>query len=192
MSYCTEPEVSAYLGLSEDSDAGLLETFIRAAQGMIERQTGRVFEVTADSTRRFSPVVDCRGRTLYLTHDLADTPTTIVNGDGATLAATDYVTEPRTERPVYAIKLLNSSGVTWAWTTDSEDAIAVTGKWGYSTTPPDDIKHACVRLAAFLYRQRDNAQDAGVGYTTPTGVQVRAIAMPKDIDAILAPYVRRT
>jgi uncharacterized phiE125 gp8 family phage protein len=192
MSYCDVFELKAYLNLQEDSDDALLTTLIGSAAALIERQTGRTFEA-ASGARTYSATADCRGRMLYLDADLHSV-TSIVNGDGATLAATDYVTEPRSERPIYAIKLLQSSGIAWTYTTDPEDAITVTGAWGYSASAPDDIRHACLRLAAFLYRQRDNAQtsgDAGVGYATPTGV-VRAVAMPKDVDAILAPYVRRT
>jgi hypothetical protein len=190
MSYCTPDEMAAYLGLTESGDNWLLEQLIAAAGTMIERQTGRVFAVEADSERRFNPIVDCRGRTLYLTHDLAAAPTSVVNGDGATLAATDYVTEPRTERPIYALKLLQSSGVTWTWGADPEDAIRVTGKWGYSLTPPEDIRHACIRLAAFLYRQRDNAGDSDRTIVTQAGV-VKPLTVPSDIALILAPHVRR-
>lgn len=191
MSYCTPDELTAYLGLTESGDNWLLEQLIAAAGKMIERQTGRVFAVEADGERRFNPIVDCRGRTLFLTHDLADAPTSVVNGDGATLAVTDYVTEPRTERPVYALRLLASSGVTWTWGADPEDAIRVTGKWGYSVAPPEDIRHACIRLAAFLYRQRDNAGDSDRTIVTQAGL-VKPLAMPSDIALILAPYRRLT
>jgi uncharacterized phiE125 gp8 family phage protein len=188
MTYCDVFELKSYLNLQEDSDDALLGTLIASAQALIDRQTGRTFEA-ASGTRRYTPTVDCRGRVLWLDADLHSV-TSVTNGDGATLAATDYVTEPRTERPIYAIKLLQSSGITWTYGSEAEDAIVVVGAWGYSATAPDDIRHACLRLAAFLYRQRDNAQDAGVGYATPTGV-VRAVSMPKDVEAILAPYVRR-
>jgi uncharacterized phiE125 gp8 family phage protein len=190
MTYCDTFELKAYLNLQEDSDDTLLGTLIASAQALIDRQTGRTFEA-ASGTRRYNPTVDCRGRVLWLDADLHSV-TSVTNGDGATLAGTDYVTEPRSERPIYAIKLLQSSGIAWTYTTDPEDAIVVVGAWGYSASAPDDIKHACLRLAAFLYRQRDNARDAGVGYTEASGAYVRAMAMPKDVESALAPYARRT
>lgn len=191
MSLCTVSDVSEYLGLSESSDDGLLSSLILAAEGMIARHTGRTFDATTDSIRYFNPVTSCRGSWLYFDADLAAAPTTVVNGDGATIASTKYVVQPRNMAPYYAIKLLGSSGVSWTYTTDPDSAIVITGKWGYSTAPPDEVRHACTRLAAFLYRQRDNAGDSDRTIVTQAGV-VKPLTMPADIATLLQPYVRTT
>ena len=72
---------------------------------------------------------------------------------------------------------------------DSENAITVTGKWAYSTSAPSDIAHVCKRLAAYIYRQKDNAGDLDraviAGNSTILPAQI-----PSDIRLMLTPYKR--
>lgn len=191
MSLCTVDEVALYLGLDSSDDLALLESLVSAAQGMIERHTGRRFDVETATARYLHATRDVFGRSLWLGAELAAAPTSVVNGNGVTVTSNQYVLEPRNDAPYYALTLLGSSGVTWTYTTDPEGAIAVTGKWGYSTTPPAEVKHACVRLAAFLYRQRDNSGDSDRAIVTPGGT-VKPLTLPQDVTVILAPYVRTT
>ena len=186
MAYCTVDALKAYLGVSDGDDDALLATLIGAAQATIEAQTGRTFEASADSVRKLDACRDVHGRVLWLDADCAAV-TSITNGDGVVVAATSYVTEPRNTTPIYAVKLLSSSGVTWVGGTDNENAIAVTGKFVFSTTPPADIVQACTRLAAFYYRQKDNMGE-GDRAIVAGGATVLPVNLPADVKTMLAPY----
>ena len=162
--YCSVTDLRTYLGLTSSEDDALLNSFILAAQRIIQAPppigSGRVFEASADSTRRFDAMKDVDKRVLFFDKDLCQI-TSITNGDGTTVSASEYVTQPVNETPYYAVKLKSSSSVEWLITDDGdpESAIVVVGRWAYSIMPPDDIVHACKRLAAYLYRQKDNASD---------------------------------
>lgn len=190
MAYTTTAAVKAYLGETGADDDDLLDALVEAAQAWIDAHTGRTFEASADITRYLdcaAPVVD--GRRLYLDADLCAI-TSITNGDGVAVAATDYVTQPRNETPYYAIDLLSSKGVYWTYGDDPENAITIVGKWAYSATVPNTIAQAAKRLAAYLYRQKD----AGVFDVTAmpeAGVITVPQGMPKDVKLLLQPYLRR-
>ena len=79
---------------------------------------------------------------------------------------------------------------TWEFD-DSDDEISIAGTWGYSATPPADIAHACVRLAAFLYRQKDTSADIDRPLMTGDGVTIMPSAIPQDVKSILDNYRRR-
>jgi len=67
--------------------------------------------------------------------------------------------------------------------------IAITGKWAYSTTAPAPVQHATVRLAAWMYRQKDNTgNDAPI---IAGDVTILPTRIPSDVEAMLAPFVRR-
>ena len=66
--------------------------------------------------------------------------------------------------------------------------IAVTGKWGYSLTAPADVVQATVRLAAWFYRQKDNA--AGDQAIVTGDVTVLPARLPEDVRKLLRPYLR--
>ena len=186
--YTTVAAVKTYLGISGAGDDTLLGTLIAAATAWIERKTGRVFEATADSTRYldYDDYVD--GLTLRLPWDLCAI-TSIANA-GVAVTAGQYTTYPRHSTPYYALELLASSGVSWQYVTDPEDAISITGRWAYSTTPPADIAQACTRLAAFLYRQKD-AQVFDVTAQPDMGIITVPQGMPRDVALLLAPYGRQ-
>lgn len=186
MAYTDVATLKTYLAISGSGDDVLLGTLIDRAQAIIDQETQTTFEATSDTTRYFDAVADVRGRTLRFDSYIASF-TSVVNGDGATVTSGQYVKTPRNSAPYYAITLLVSSGVAWRWATDPENAIAVTGKWAYSTTAPADIQHAAIRLAAYLYRQKDNAADLDrtmiAGNTT-----ILPAALPSDMLRMLVSY----
>lgn len=188
MAYCTNTEVKNYLGISDSSDDALITTLIAAAQAQIDKHCRRSFEASQDSTRYFNADEDVTDFDLWLDKDLCAI-TTVTNGDGSTVSSSKYTTIPRNEIPYYRLRLLGSSGLAWTYTSDPDDAISIAGKWAYSTSAPADIKQACIRLAAFMYRQKDKSMfdvqvlDAGSQYVTP-------LAIPNDVKEILADYRR--
>jgi len=79
--------------------------------------------------------------------------------------------------------------VSWTYDEDHENAITIVGKWAYSATAPADITHACTRLAAYLYRQKDNAGDMDRAIVAGNATILPA-KLPSDVAEILKPYRR--
>lgn len=192
MTYAEISHIREVGDISTDVDDGVIRLMLESATAAIDNHTGRTFAASTDSARTFDAERDVDGQVLYLDADLCAI-TSIVNGDGTTLSASDYTTEPRNRTPYYAIRLLRSSSAAWEYnstTSDPEDAITITGKWGYSTAPDNTIRKACIRLATYLYRQRENASDLDRPVIAGT-VTLLPGQMPRDIEVDLEPYVVR-
>jgi len=186
MAYIGIEQIKDYLGISVDTDNSLLATMIDNAQGVIEAYTDRVFK--AETATKYFDADNIDGRFLYIEgYDLM-TITTLTNGDGSEIASANYRLEPRNETPKWAIRLDGDA----AWELDDSDSeISILGTWGYSTTPPDDIIHACIRLTAFIYRQKDTSSDIDRPMMTGDGVTIMPSAIPQDVKSILDKYRRR-
>lgn len=156
MSYTTLADVKLHLGISGAEQDDLLTALIEEAEAAIDDYCRTTFAVTTDSTRTFDPTCDVDGSTLYLDRHLAAI-TSLVNGDGVTIAAADYVTKPANEAPYYAVTLKSNGSLTWTYTDAHEQAIAVTGKWGYSTTVPPAVGHVAQRLVDLAYNSQGQA-----------------------------------
>jgi hypothetical protein len=189
--YATLDQLKTYVGATDTTDDLLLTDCLTRAQAMIDSATSRRFEAAADSTRTFDGVVDVSrgGRTLWLDGDLCAL-TSITNGDGGSVTPVQVVSEPRNSTPYYALTLKASSGLVWTYETDPEDAISVTGRWAYSVTPPADIEQACIRLAAWLYRQKDSSADLDRPVVSADGATLMPAQVPADVQAILKLYRR--
>jgi hypothetical protein len=189
MAYATTSDLKSYLGITSSGDDGLLGDCLERAQALIEAATNRMFEADEDSTRSFDAVADVVGAVLYLDEDLAAI-TSITNGDTAATVVTgaEYVPEPRNQTPYYAVRLLNSAGLSWDYVDDPENAITISGKWAYSLSAPADIVQATIRLAAFLYRQKESNADVDRALQLPDGSLVLPSGLPRDVMAIIARY----
>lgn len=176
---------------SDNADYDWLAGLISKATAIIETYTGRVFEA-ASATRYFDAIEDVAGSTLMLDDDLAivDTDTVVTNGDGTTLTSDHYVTEPRNDTPYNALVLKGSTGYAWEIDSDgdAENAISILGKWGYSVTPSEDIKHATIKLVRLLYKQRSGELDSVSPIVTPQGMLVMPPGFPRDILLVLDRY----
>jgi hypothetical protein len=190
MAYTTNTAVKAYANITGTGDDTLLTTLIARAQKQIDMYCGRTFEAS-DTIRYFNALTQTHEnrRILYLDTDLAATPTTITNGDGAVIA-TGYTVRDKNTPPYYAIELLPSSGNVWTYTDDPEDAIAITGKWAYSASAPDDIVQACIELTVWMYRRRDTFVDFERPQMSPDGMVFVPTSMPKGVMATLNIYRR--
>jgi hypothetical protein len=206
MAYITVAELQRELGVLDDPvDELAMEGVIADAQDIIERTTHRRFEVTADETRTVDYNEETvNGRTLTLPWDLCQI-TSITNGDGTSITPSQYVTTPRLRSvsgstvslpavpdawPWYEIVLLHSSNVAWEYEIDREAAISITGRWGFSVTPPASVKRACARLAAWLYLQRDDLRDRAETAVSQEGVLMLMSDLPQDVQRRLMPFVR--
>ncbi len=210
MAYTDINTVKSYLGGNAPVGAdALLTGFVAAAQSIIDAYCHQPFEAAADSTRFFDPLVDTRGenysygygygagyspyaygagRRLYLDYPLCAI-TSATNGDGVALLPADYVTEPRNMTPWYALSLKTNTNKVWTYTGSPENSIAILGRWAYSVLPPADIQQAAVRLAGFLFYQRDNGIDLDRILQTASGVAIPP-DLPRDVCKMLEPYKR--
>lgn len=189
--YTSVQQVKLYRGIaaSETDDDGLIADLIDRAEHQIDTYCGRTFRApTTAATHYYDAVRDTSDdrKTLYLDSDLAQV-NTIVNA-GVTLATTHYTPVPRNATPYYAIRLTSLAAGGWTYNTTQEDAITVTGRWGYQTTAPADIRHAAVRLTAYMYAQKDAqvfdvTMFEGGAMTIPQG-------LPADVKVLLEPYRR--
>jgi hypothetical protein len=192
MAYATVAELVAYAGIDRDRDNALLTSLIARAQATIEREVRFAFEAAADTTRNLDAASirdggNVDGLTLYFPTWCASI-TSITNGDGVAVASTDYVKLPR-QAPYYGVRLKHSKALRWEPDSnhDTEDAIAIVGKWAYSTSAPADIVHATLRLALWFYRQRDNSTDMDRPLLAE-GVTLLPSAVPRDVLDILESY----
>lgn len=127
-------------------------------------------------------------RTLYLDQDLCQI-TTVVNGDGTTVTSDKYVTEPRNDAPYYALTLKASSNLVWTFGADVENAIAITGRWAYSITAPNDVKMATIELAAYLYRRRGlEGAVLDQPQVSPSGVTIYPPGFPTLVQSVIGQY----
>jgi hypothetical protein len=188
MTYCTLAQVKTYLGSEIVTDDALLEDMIDYAQAVIDDTTQKTYEAATDTTRYFDAVKDVIGTTLYF-----DTPivsiTSITNGDGVAVAAASYVTTPLNDTPYWGVKIKSDQSIYWTYNDARENAITVVGKWAYSLTAPNAIKHACIRLAAFLYRQRDSSSDFDRPVVVEGAMTILPGDLPRDVLRLLAPFM---
>jgi hypothetical protein len=189
MAYATLEQLKAYLDIAaaNTDDDELLTMALDNASATIDVQTHRTYVSVADETHTFDAIRDVEGLRLWLRGDLA-LLTAVTNGDGQVLPPDALVTEPAFA-PFYALTLKRNRGLAWTYAGDPEQAIGVLGRWAYSVAPPAPIVQATTRLAAWLYRQRENANDLDraiiVGNATLTPSRI-----PADVLMLLRPYRR--
>lgn len=190
MAYTDKDALKIYLGIANGNtdDDNLLTTLTGRAQAAIDAYCRQAFEASQDSTRYFDAVADVRGRTLHLDAPLCAI-TSVTNGDGVTVSASDYVKAPRNATPWWALTLKANASVMWTYSGAPENAIAIAGRWAYSTSAPADVVQACTLLSAYFYRRRDNALD--LDRTVIVGdATIMPLTIPRDVLTLLRPYRR--
>ena len=192
MAYCTLAELTTYLGVSDSDDDALLGPIIDRATAIIDMRCKRTLVATSTSTRNFTVGRDTVGPHLYF-NDMCASITQVLNGDSSNTEVTSaqYVTKPSNVGPFYGIKILRSASKVWQYTTDPEDAIAVTGNWAWFATLPDEVKHFCIRLSAFLYRQKDSNLDMDRPILTDAGVTLLPAGLNQDLTLLVKAYGRK-
>jgi len=188
MAYITLAKLKEDLNIAEDEDDYVLEQKIDAAQATIEFLTGRVFE--AVSATRYYGLDALEGLILWLDADLVSL-TSVANGDssGTAISTADITLLPRNEGPPYD-RLRLKAGSASSWQVSTDYWIAVVGTWGWSTTPPAQIKQACLRLAAHMYRLRDSDVFDVVAFPGEGVMQIKK-AIPIDVANVIDFYTKR-
>ena len=193
MAYVTKKQLKAYLDITSASDDSLLKDLIDRAQSIIEGYTHRVFEVSSATARYLDAIEDVEGVYLYLNDDLCtiDEVKTDADGDNDTLTEdTHFITDPRYETPYHRLKMLSNHSYTWTYTTDPEMGIKVTGKWGYSASPSNQMVQITLRMASYFYRQKD-AQVFDTVAMPEAGVIMLPQGIPADVKVYLDGLIRR-
>lgn len=94
-------------------------------------------------------------KVLYLDDDITSV-SALTNGDGSTIASSEYWLEPRNApmesppEPYYAIRLKSTT----AWVFPTDGYVQVSGSWGYSAQANGLIVGSCLRLAEYFYRSK--------------------------------------
>lgn len=178
MSYIELAKAKQYLNVTVNDDDVLLTECIARAQSAVDAFCNRTFEAAADSARLFEADQSSNGPLLYLDADLCALTGIAIDGEAADIS--DLRTVPLNGRPWWALRRPGG------WRGDIE----VTGRWAYSVTAPEAVQQACLRLAVWLYRQKDSNADPGAPQLTAEGTWLMPSQMPKDIMALLAPFRR--
>jgi len=195
MAYVTAAQLRAYLRISSTDDDALLGSAAAQAQRYIEAKTNRVFEASADTTRKFTPVMSYLGgdltdlNTLSFDDDLCAV-TSVTNGDGTAISLTDVELLPLNRRPAYAVTLIDDE-IEWTYTGSSPvGKVLVTGKWAYSLTAPVDIVEATLSLGAHLYKSPDASAYTQAVMSTD-GVPIVPPGIPARVNKVIGTYARR-
>jgi hypothetical protein len=142
------------------TDDSKLMRFINDASDMISRETIRDF-VPIRETRTFDASGDhITSRELTMYNDDLVEIATLANGDGTTISSSDYLLRPSNVYPKYSVLLKSSSGISWTYEDDYEDAISIDGYW----VAHQDWPNAFVAT-------NDTVQDAPLS-ATATGITV--------------------
>ena len=189
--YASASQVKSRLDITGSDYDTVLGELVTAASRWVDRYCRLpedAFAVDSDSTRYYDEgaVVDDM---LYLDAPLAQV-TSVVNGDGTTLSSSSYWLWPRNRsgEPAWGIRLKSTER--WLFS-DVDSEIAVTGRFGYSTTAPSAVVEATAALAAWLFKRYQAAMSDGTA-NFELGQLVYSDAMPKQVRAMLETFQRLT
>jgi len=188
MAYVTLSDFKTFNGISSTADDGVIQTILEGASAYIEGVTGRKFDGYL-STRVFDVP---EGDTLLLDEDLLSI-TAITNGDATTVTSTQYVLLPPNEYPKYAVRLKASAGISWESDSanDYEQAISISGTWGFSQSAPADIVQVCKAIAKRAYmRSKNQPNNDGPATITAAGVVIQSEDMGQMERRVLDNYRR--
>ncbi len=168
MAYATVEQFRQYLDISAQEDDALLSRLLDAATSYIDNYTGRHFTSTTGSrTYRFAMC-----ELLPLDDDILSV-TSASDGSGSVSTSILWYTPPA--------RMIVRMDRNWDI---SNGVVTITGTWGYSATPPDVIIQACLRIAAWMYRQKDAQVFDVTGQTGYSQVSVGK-GVPPDVLDIL-------
>ena len=182
--YCTllEYKLFANVDSTEADDDTAIESIIEGVSRYIDLKTQRTFY--ARTATRYYDLPS--GRELVLDDDLL-TITELLNGDGVEISSDDYNLIPKNDPPYRAIRLTETSTITWDLDDDgnSEYVIDVAGTWGYMATHTDDIREACLMITQGFVKRRFGKNVSGIARVTGAGV----VISPQDVPSAAADII---
>lgn len=197
MAYITVAQLKTFLDISDSTDDALLTDIISSAQAEIETLTGRKFEIPADTTRKFTPLGEYYGGSLWndgltlgLDYDLYSL-TSITNGDGSSIPTNAVILLPINGVPYSAIRIKLNTAYIWTYTGAPDGSVSIVGRWGYSLTPPADIVQLTKLIAQRFYKERNGTENRITDAISADGVFLPGFKQPDNIAKLLAPYIRK-
>lgn len=169
--YTTLEDVKTYMRITSGADDAMLASIISTASRIVEEHCGRHFDTWTGTRHYDTAEAFITGHTLLLDADLLSLDE-LANADGTPIDPAAAILRPVNWPPFFGISLREESGLDWG----TDGIIEVTGTWGFAEHVPEQVAHATVRLAAWLYRQRDQ-----------TGEQP---GLPREVRELLVPFCR--
>lgn len=145
-------------------DDRVIDALLSAASRHIDRKTSRRFYPRIEAQLYDIPDDD----DLMLFDDLLSL-TTLTNGNGTVISASDYIlATPRNGAPYYMVSLRDTASVGWELTSASsaQQAVSVLGVWGYRHHYATDGWEAVTTISAAI----TDTTSAGVTMTSTGGV----------------------
>ena len=172
MAYATYDQFAAWADLVDIADQAAVNMVLDAAAAQIDGHCNRSFPVAgAAEARTFTAAAD--GRTVFVDDfQTAPAPTASVAGTAVDVEA---VPAPA-GRPASALTGAFGVGV----------EVEVTASWGWAAVP-DQVVLANLMLGLKLWERRKSP--AGIQGSVEAGF-IRVHGIDRDIDALLAPFVR--
>lgn len=193
MTYPTDADVKTFLGITGSGEDALVGWLLEAAIQFVESYCGHTFVAdelqTVEVVPEYPNLLD--GRRVLLIRDTEFMAVTSVkNGDGVTLAASDYKLLPRSGPPYHKIEL--RPGLVWWRGSDGLGVVEIGGTTGTSTGCPADVFLAIIQIAAYEYRARQTGAGGAVTTATRQGMIIPPQSLAPHIMEKLNPYRRQS
>lgn len=187
--YCTFAELQADVPdspLSTTTDAGFetaITGMITDASRLIDNEVGRWSGFFYPSTDLETRYFDGSGETEIRIDEMVSIDSVSVAESGGTGAGDytalveneDFYTSPYNKLPIKKL-VIDWNGSKHVWSRYRR-AVKVTGVFGWSTTPPDEIKRACkIQALRWFMRAKQGYQDAGAN------VEIGQMTYVKELD----------
>jgi len=154
MTYPSVAQCKVYMNITDGGDDTTIAQVLADSIAQVERETLRTFVASAQTRnyRAVAPYVTQRKTMLTMKEDLVSV-TSLTNGDGVVIAASDYQLLPVKGAPFYQIWLLPSASVVFNIGSDGT-LIALAGSFGFSAACPGDIFRVILELTDMGYASR--------------------------------------
>ncbi len=212
MAYISKTEVEKYLGIAISSSLdAFISTLISFAQDYIERYCGNEKETGIkkrwfqDADTAVTKYYDGNDATKLIIDDIRTLTSLSIDDDAQTVDDDFYLyplnesvkewielIQPETKIPSNS-RLDRSSPFIFD---KGQRIVAVTGKFGYSTTPPDAIKLACLKLVGAAIKENIGDTDLkeitqeSLGDYSASYAKIKEIAHYTGVNDILEMYKR--
>jgi len=179
---------------ADESYDVVLGKMITAASRLIDKYVGGFENCFYPSTDTATRYYDGNGEDALWIDPLLSLTSLAVREPGGRAASdyttwtlnTDFYTYPYHTTPYEKLIVDNDAGSKGTFGT-TRKGVKIVGVWGYSSTPPADVKQACkIQAMRWFMRAKQGYQDAGVNASL--GEMIYAQELDPDVKMLLAPY----
>ncbi len=179
---------------ADESYDVVLGKMITAASRLIDKYVGGFENCFYPSTDTETRYYDGNGEDQIWIDPLLSLTSLAVSESGGRAASdyttwtlnTDFYTYPYHTTPYEKLIVDNDAGSKGTFGT-TRKGVKIVGVWGYSSTPPADVKQACkIQAMRWFMRAKQGYQDAGVNANL--GEMIYAQELDPDVKMLLAPY----